>query len=107
MQFEFTGRHTNVILLDENEIIIEALRHIDADSSFRVIRPSVKLLAIPSLKRDESAVEIKNIEEYLKERYLKFEAKRVDALKRQKLLIVSKREKKLQNYSIDYQIPKI
>jgi len=48
LQLEFTGKNTNAILLDENEVIIEALRHIDADSSFRVIRPGVELLAIPA-----------------------------------------------------------
>jgi predicted ribosome quality control (RQC) complex YloA/Tae2 family protein len=54
MQFEFTGRHTNVILLDENEIIIEALRHIDAGKSFRVIRPGVELLDLPPRKQSIS-----------------------------------------------------
>ncbi len=48
LQLEFTGKNTNAILLDENEVIIEALRHIDADSSFRVIRPGVALLPIPA-----------------------------------------------------------
>ena len=47
LQFEFTGKNTNAILLDENDVVIEALRHIDADSSFRVIRPGVELLALP------------------------------------------------------------
>jgi len=96
LQFEFTGRHTNAILLDENEITIEALRHIDSDSSFRVIRPGMQLLAIPPIKREEKSVEIGSVEEYLKEKYLEFEAKRVNAIKKQKLHIVSKREKKLQ-----------
>ena len=48
LQLEFTGKNTNAILIDENEVIIEALRHIDADSSFRVIRPGVELLPIPA-----------------------------------------------------------
>ncbi|MEA1954257.1 MAG: NFACT family protein, partial [Campylobacterota bacterium] len=47
LQLEFTGKNTNAILIDDNEVIIEALRHIDADSSFRVIRPGVELLGIP------------------------------------------------------------
>jgi len=47
LQLEFTGKNTNAILIDENEVIIEALRHIDAQSSFRVIRPGMELLAIP------------------------------------------------------------
>ena len=96
LQFEFTGRHTNAILLDENEVIIEALRHIDADSSFRVIRPGVELLAIPPIERKEEIKEIDNIDDYLSQKYLDFETKRVDSLKKQKLLMVKKRKEKLQ-----------
>jgi len=47
LQLEFTGKNTNAILLDENRLTIEALRHIDRDSSFRVVRPGVALLPIP------------------------------------------------------------
>lgn len=98
LQFEFTGRHTNAILLDENEVIIEALRHIDADSSFRVIRPGVELLSIPPLNREEEVKEIDNIDDYLSQKYLDFETKRVNSLKKQKLLMVAKRKEKLQNF---------
>ena len=48
LQLEFTGKNTNAILIDENEVIIEALRHIDSDSSFRVVRPGMELLPIPA-----------------------------------------------------------
>jgi predicted ribosome quality control (RQC) complex YloA/Tae2 family protein len=104
LQFEFTGKHTNIILLDENEVVIEALRHIDADSSFRVIRPGVQLLPIPPFvprnhinsNRDNSTEEIINIEEYLNQKYLDFEAKRVKGIKKQKLLTIFKRQNKLQ-----------
>ncbi len=47
LQFEFTGRNTNAILLDADNTVIEALRHIDAGSSFRVIRPGTELLPLP------------------------------------------------------------
>jgi len=47
IQFEFTGKNTNAIILSEDDIIIEALRHIDQESSFRVVRPNVKLLELP------------------------------------------------------------
>jgi len=96
LQFEFTGRHTNAILLDENEVIIEALRHIDADSSFRIIRPGVELLAIPPINRKEELKEIKDIDNYLSQKYLDFEIKRINGLKKQKLLMVAKRKEKLQ-----------
>ncbi len=96
LQFEFTGRHTNAILLDENEVIIEALRHIDADSSFRVIRPGVELKPIPTFERKESHEEIEDIEFYLRKKYLDFEAKRIQGLKKQKLLTATKKREKLQ-----------
>ncbi|NEW59689.1 DUF814 domain-containing protein [Sulfurovum sp. bin170] len=96
LQFEFTGRHTNAILIDDNEFVIEALRHIDADSSFRVIRPGVELLEIPPFDREEIAKEIEDINIYLRQKYVDFEAKKVHGLKKQKLLMVSKKEEKLQ-----------
>ncbi len=96
LQFEFTGRHTNVILIDDNEVIIEALRHIDADSSFRVIRPGMELLSIPPFDRKEEIQEIGDIDDYLTQKYLDFEAKRVEGLKKQKLLMIRKKEEKLQ-----------
>jgi len=95
LQFEFTGRHTNAILIDENEVTIEALRHIDANSSFRVIRPAVELLSVPPYKKKEEAVPIKNIQDYLKEKFTTHEAKRVKNLKKQKLLMVAKKRDKL------------
>ncbi len=69
LQLEFTGKNTNAILIDENEIIIEALRHIDSDSSFRVVRPATELLAIPSFEREERKpeVEIEDIDSYLED----------------------------------------
>jgi len=96
LQFEFTGRHTNAILLDENEVIIEALRHIDSNSSFRVIRPGVELLSLPKYKQNIENEQIENIELHLKEKYTLFEAKRIHGLKKQKLLTVAKKRDKLQ-----------
>jgi len=96
LQFEFTGRHTNAILLDENEVVIEALRHIDADSSFRVIRPGVELLAIPPFIRKEEPKNIEDIDAHLSQKYFDFEAKRIKGLKKQKLHMIAKRKEKLQ-----------
>ena len=96
LQFEFTGRHTNAILIDENGVTIEALRHIDANSSFRVIRPGVELLEIPPFERNEEAFELGDIDEYLTQKWLDFEEKRIETLKKQKLLTVQKKQEKLQ-----------
>jgi len=97
LQFEFTGRHTNAILIDENGVVIEALRHIDADSSFRVIRPGVELLEIPPFEREEEVQEIADVAIHLEKKYRDFESKRLKNQQKQKLHTVEKKRKKLQN----------
>ena len=94
LQLEFTGKNTNAILVDDNEVIIEALRHIDADSSFRVIRPGMELLPIPPFERKEEAQEIDNIDDYLEQKFTNIQTKKLQEMKKQKLSIVSKKIKK-------------
>ena len=94
LQLEFTGKNTNAILLDENEVIIEALRHIDADSSFRVVRPGVELLPLPPKPQNigESPVEradtgsalTTDIDALLEERCHRIQRQRIEALRSQK-----------------------
>lgn len=96
LQFEFTGRHTNAILLDENEMVIEALRHIDVNSSFRVIRPGIELLSLAPYIQKEEIKKIENIELYFKKKYIEFEKRRIQGLKKQKLLSIAKKRDKLQ-----------
>ena len=111
LQFEFTGKNTNTILIDEDEVIIEALRHIDAESSFRVIRPGAALLPIPPRPRrvlspggttdhnqDFGAVRAQhptNIDAVLEERYHVMQQKRLEELKKQKLMQTAKKSDKL------------
>jgi len=100
LQLEFTGKNTNAILLDENEVIIEALRHIDADSSFRVVRPGVELLAIPPVERKEETKEIADIDAYLEAKYHQTQAKKLLELKKQKLALIAKKIEKL-NHALE------
>jgi len=96
LQLEFTGRYTNAILIDENEVTIEALRHIDSDASFRVIRPGVELLPLPPYKaKNEEIYPLEEIDTYLSNKYIEFEKKRINHLKKQKLLSVKKKQEKL------------
>ena len=108
LQLEFTGKNTNAILLDDNEVIIEALRHIDADSSFRVIRPGMELLPIPrrvlspdstqkSDIRDSTAgtQHSADIDTLLEEKYTTLQAKRLQEMKKQKLSVTKKKSEKL------------
>ncbi len=99
LQFEFTGKNTNAILIDEDEVIIEALRHIDAQSSFRVIRPGTELLAIPPRDLTSGLTpdnQITNIDDYLEEKYRQIQTKRLSELKKQKLALTAKKSKKLE-----------
>jgi predicted ribosome quality control (RQC) complex YloA/Tae2 family protein len=96
LQLEFTGKNTNAILIDDNEVIIEALRHIDADSSFRVIRPGMELLAIPPFERNEEEQYIEDVDSYLEEKFRQVEAKKLLEMKKQKLSTVAKKVKKFE-----------
>ena len=95
-QLEFTGKNTNAILIDDNEVIIEALRHIDAESSFRVVRPGTELLSIPPFERVEETQDIENIDAYLEEKFTDIQAKKLQEMKKQKLSGVAKKIKKFE-----------
>lgn len=94
LQLEFTGKITNAILIDENEVVIEALRHIDSDSSFRVIRTGMELLPIPAFERNEEAKSIANIDTYLEEKHLLSQARKLREMKKQKCSLTAKKIKK-------------
>jgi len=95
LQLEFTGKNTNAILINDHEIIIEALRHIDAQSSFRVIRPGVELLSIPSLSHTEETKEIEDVDAFLEEKYVQMQVKKLAEMKKQKLAQTAKKSEKL------------
>ncbi|MEY3090336.1 MAG: hypothetical protein RL113_652 [Pseudomonadota bacterium] len=98
LQLEFTGKNTNAILIDENETVIEALRHIDAQSSFRVIRPGMELLSLPPFASTSShkEVQIDHIEDYLETIYAQKQHQKLATLKEQKLQITAKKIQKFQ-----------
>jgi len=110
LQLEFTGKNTNAILLDDNEVTIEALRHIDSDSSFRVVRPGMELLAIPrrvlspdntkNLNHSNGVVRAQhptNIDSILEEKFQYIQNKRLLEIKKQKLSTVAKKVKKFKH----------
>ncbi len=43
LQLEFTGKYTNAILIDEDGMVMDALRHVDSLNSYREIKPGVML----------------------------------------------------------------
>jgi len=97
LYFEFTGKNTNVILVDENEVILEALRHVDASKSFRVVRPGVELLSVPPYEGNGAGqVSIEDIDALLDENYHRYEATKIASQRKQKLASIEKKITTLQ-----------
>ena len=95
LQLEFTGKHTNIIILDENRVILEALRHIDEFSSSRVVKVGIKLEEIPKQTFIPKIEEVDNIEEYLYEIYEEKQKQSLENVKKQKTSVIDKKAKKL------------
>ncbi len=96
LQLEFTGKHTNIIILDENRVILEALRHIDEFSSSRVVKVGIKLEEIPKQSFVFKEDFVENIQEYLYEIYNIKEKQSLENLKKQKISLISKKINKLE-----------
>ncbi len=96
LQFEFTGKHTNVILLDSDEIVIEALRHIDSSSSSRSVKVGEKLelpLSMPYIPKDYP---LDDVDKFLYDSYKKDEEQKLNSLKKQRSAFILKKVKKLE-----------
>ena len=94
-RFELTGRHTNLILTDEQNIVIEALHHIDTNKSYRVVKPGVELAELlPFQSKFDGKVE--DVEALLEQNYQRLNSTLVKRLKSQKLNIIEKKIQKLQ-----------
>lgn len=95
LQLEFTGKNTNAILLNEQESVIEALRHIGPDTSFRIVQPNKKLLPIPPREFRELESSIKDVPAYLRQVYLEKVEKTLQNHKKQALDSLDKKKIKL------------
>jgi len=95
LQLEFTGKNTNIIILDTQDIVLEALRHIDEWTSTRVVKVGQKL---DKLEKPDFIFEINsidNIEEYLLNVYTKITSKELENSKSQKIRQLQKQIKKI------------
>ncbi len=92
IRFEFTGRYTNAIILNENNEVIESLRHITENLSSRVVKPGVKLEELPPIEIKEKIFEIDDLEKYTKELFNK---KHQNRLNQKKQSILNKINKKI------------
>jgi len=96
LQFEFTGKYTNVIIFDEETIVLEALRHVGIFSSFREVKVGQKLLSVPAAPYTPKEYHIDDVEEFLYAEYQRELDVKLKSLKKQKLLVLNKKLQKLQ-----------
>ena len=96
LQIEFTGKYTNIIILDEKNIVLEALRHVDLFSSFREVRVGQKLLDVPTAPFVPKEYPLESVEDFLYQVYEKEQENRLENLKKQKISQLHKKLKKLQ-----------
>jgi predicted ribosome quality control (RQC) complex YloA/Tae2 family protein len=94
---EFTGKNTNAIILNENETVAEALRHIDESVSYRVVKVGEKLAPLPSFRIKEQQTDIDNVEAFLYASYEKKLEKELDSFKAAKSAVLQKKIERLQN----------
>jgi len=98
LQLEFTSKHTNIIILDENRVILEALRHIDTMQSSRVVKVGQTLEELGKITFEvQNASKDLDVLEFLENEYKKDQEKNLSILKRQKTKQVVKKIKKLED----------
>lgn len=91
LQLEFTGKHTNAILLDREQTVLEALRHVDADISVRTVRVGQLLENPPLPSFTPKSYPIDDVEVFLKEAYSQYSDGILERLKREKSALIGKR----------------
>ncbi len=96
LQLEFTGKHTNIIILDENRVVLEALRHIDEFASSRVVKVGVKLDEISKTNIVFKEEKVDDIEKTLYKIYEDLEKRDLENYRKQKISQVSKKLKKIE-----------
>jgi len=96
LQLEFTGKTANVIIIDSDNRVLEALRHIDAESSYRVVKVGQELLDPPPPPYIPKEFPLDDVAVFLEEAYLQKEQVRLNALKKQKTAFLKKKLSKLE-----------
>lgn len=91
LQFEFTGKHTNVILLDRDEKVLEALRHVDLEVSVRTVRVGQMLINPPRPSFTPKPYPLEDVESFLKDAYTQYANDVLERLKREKSALIAKR----------------
>jgi predicted ribosome quality control (RQC) complex YloA/Tae2 family protein len=95
LRFEFTGRHTNAIILNPDGVVLEALRHITPEQSRRVVLPGVKLEEPPPREIREKQFPVENLEEWTQQEFHRKYQRKLEQLKRQGLKRLEKKEREI------------
>jgi len=96
LQLEFTGKYTNVIILDEENVVLEALRHIDLFSSYREVKVGHKLLDVKPAPFVAKEYPLEDVEKFLFSVYEQEQNAKLANLKKQKVAFLQKKLKKLE-----------
>lgn len=92
--FEFTGKNTNVIITDEKELILGALRYID--KSYRIIKAGQKLEPLKAFEMDTKGQVITDFQSYFKNEALRLNENKLNSLKANKKALLAKKIANLQ-----------
>lgn len=98
LQLEFTGKYTNVILLDKDEIVLEALRHIDAEISTRTVRVGQHLMNPPPPPYTPKHYPIEDVNAFLIAEYERNANDKLERLKQEKRALLIKRLEHLRGH---------
>ena len=96
LYLEFTGRFTNVIITDENDVILEALRHFS--NEFRQISVGKNLIHLnPCEIKEKPSEQISDFEAFFEDEFLKIQNKKIAQIKTAKIQSI---EKKIANLNM-------
>lgn len=98
LQLEFTGKHTNAIILDRDETVLEALRHIDEEVSSRSVRVGQKLSDPPPLPYAPREYPLGDVKEFLIAEHHRLNARILERLKGEKKALLHKRLQHLRHH---------
>lgn len=94
--FEFTGKNTNAIITDENNIVLESLRHIE--KSYRIVKVGQKLQDLKPYKMDNDFIKIEDFDTYFKEKFEQNYQKNLIQYKNNKISQINKKISLLDEY---------
>ncbi|MEA2110434.1 MAG: NFACT family protein [Campylobacterota bacterium] len=98
LQLEFTGKYTNAIVIDEESVVIEALRHIDESVSTRSVKVGEILEEPPKPDFKPKEYALDDVKSYLLGVYSQDQASKLKILQKQKITLLHKRLSKLQKH---------